>query len=511
MSDSANDLSSENVATEPKSAITGPFDSLREYLAAVEANGRLLRIPDMDQDRYEASGFAYRLVEEFGFDNAPPFLIEKIRIGGEWMNGPVIGNVFGGWDNEALAYGVPASAQRARDPYRAAFEHLRGIYAAGDGWPRVAPIEVAADRAACKEVVARGDDANLHRFPWLQTNPGDAGAYITAGTVFVEDPELGRNVATYRCQIKSGTRIGVNMENGQNAWSILKKYQQRGHATLPAAVAIGVDPITFAVGTSKMAKLGEDELEIVGGLRGRPVEIVRCETSSVRVPAHAEIVLEGEISATDTEEEGPYGEVYGFMGLKKPANFFMDIAAITHRRAPWMVNAFAGITKLTMSLPQIVANNIAYRRIIPNLVEFYRPIETIGVAILSIDKRFPGDGLSAGQHIAANDLFAKLVIVVDRDVDVRDKTQIFQALGTRWQPHPASLLIPQTRGFPLDPSAPTRWVTSKMIVDATRQWPAEGGPETAPRISRQILEEQSPDTFDLVAERWEEYFKNWPR
>lgn len=258
-----------------------------------------------------------------------------------------------------------------------------------------------------------------------------------------------------------------------------------------------------------MAQLGEDELEIAGGLRGRPVEIVRCETSGVRVPAHAEIVLEGEISATETEEEGPYGEVYGYMGLKKPQNFFMDVKAITCRRSPWIVNAFAGITKLTMSLPQIVANNIAFRKIIPNLVEFYRPIETIGVAVLSIDKRFPGDGMTAGQHVAANDLFAKLVIVVDRDVDVRNKTEIFQAIGTRWQPHPASQLIPQTRGFPLDPSAPTRWMTSKMIVDATRQWPAEGGPEKPPRISREILEEMSPGTFELVASRWQEYWKDW--
>lgn len=497
------------MTTDDIPTITGPFDSLRDYVAAVDASGRLLRIADMDQDRFEASGFAYRLVDEFGFDDAPPFLIERIRSGGNWFDSPVIGNVFGGWDNEALAFGARTAPGDSRDPYRAAFEHLSRIYAAADGWPRVAPVEVSPDNAPCKEVVTTGDDCDLLRFPWLQTNPGDAGAYITAGTVFVEDPELGRNVATYRCQIKNGRRIGVNMENGQNAWSMLKKFQQRGQATMPAAVAVGVDPITFAVGTSKMAQLGEDELEIVGGLRDKPVEIVRCETSGVRVPAQAEIIIEGHISATDTDEEGPYGEVYGYMGLKKPANFFMDVDAITHRRTPWVVNAFAGITKLTMSLPQIVANNIAYRKVLPNLVEFYRPIETLGVAVLSINKRFPGDGLAAGQHIAANDLFAKLVIVVDGDVDVRNKTQIFQALGTRWQPHPASLLVPQTRGFPLDPSAPTRWVTSKMIVDATRQWPAEGGPADAPKISRQILQEQSPDTFDLVAERWDEYWKDW--
>ncbi|MFQ5636334.1 MAG: UbiD family decarboxylase, partial [Gammaproteobacteria bacterium] len=466
---------------------------------------RLLRIAEMDQDCYEPTGFAYRLVEEFGFDDAPPFLIEKILIDGRLRDGPVIGNVFGGWDNEALAYGVEPGRRPAIPP-----PPLNGLDAHG-GWPRIAPVEIDATQAPCKQLVVSGDAVDLERFPWIRTNPGDAGAYITAGTVFVEDPELGRNVATYRCQIKGRKRIGVNMETGQNAWSFLKKYQDSGRASMPAAVVIGADPITFAVGTSKMAKLGEDELEFAGGLRGRPVELVRCETSDLRVPAHAEIVLEGEISATDTDEEGPYGEVYGYMGLKKPDNFFMDIEAITCRKSPWLVNAFAGVTKLTMSLPQIVANNIEYRRAIPGLVEFYRPIETIGVAVLSIDKRRPGEGMAAGRHIADDDLFAKLIIVVDKDVDVRNKTQIFQALGTRWQPHPAASLIRETKGFPLDPSAPTRWVTSKMIIDATRQFAAEGGPESAPRISRELLRELSPGTFDLVARRWDEYWKGGSR
>jgi 3-polyprenyl-4-hydroxybenzoate decarboxylase len=105
-------------------------------------------------------------------------------------------------------------------------------------------------------------------------------------------------------------------------------------------------------------------------------------------------------------------------------------------------------------------------------------------------------------------MFSKAIIVVDADIDLHDKDQIFHALGTRWQPSPASLLIPRTRGIPLDPSAPTRWVTSKMIIDATRQLPGEGGPEKWPAISRLVLEERSPETFELVARRWPEYRKN---
>jgi UbiD family decarboxylase len=490
-------------------AATGPYDSFREFVAALDARGRLLRIREMDQDRFEATGFAYRMIQEKGYHAAPAFLIERLKCGGRWIDGPVLGNVFPGWLAEALAYGVadPRGAERAL--YDATRQHLATKLGADGRWPRLPPVTVTRDEAPVKQVVQLGDDADLTGFPWVHTNPGDAGPYITAGTVFMEDPELGRNVATYRCQVKGPRRLGVNCEIGQHGWSFIQRAKQRGEASVPAAVVIGVDPITFSIGTSKLAGLGEDELDIAGGLRGRPVPLVKCETSHVLVPANAEIVIEGDIPTAETDEEGPYAEIYGYIGLKKPANFFMNVRAITHRRDPWVINAFAGVTKITMSMPQAVANYVHYRRLIPNLVDLYRPVETNGVVLVSIDKRLPGEGMNAGQHIAAGDMFSKAIIVVDRDVDLHDKDQVFHALGTRWQPHPGSLLIPQTKGFPLDPSAPRRWLTSKMIIDATRQLPAEGGPERWPAIARVTLDEKSPDTARLVDSRWDEYWRGW--
>jgi 4-hydroxy-3-polyprenylbenzoate decarboxylase len=495
----------------PERPASGPFRSFREYMEALEHFGRVVRIAEMDQDRFEPTGFAYRAIEEFGFQGAPAFRIERIRSGGRWIDGPVFGNVFPGWVAEALAYGVPGVTGDDRAMYRATREHLGRLLGPDGRWPRLPPVMVAPDSAPVKHAIVRGDDVDLGRFPWIQTNPGDAGPYITAGTLFVEDPELGRNVATYRCQVKGPRRIGVNCEIGQHGWNFIQKARKRGEPAVPAAVVVGVDPVTFSVGTSKITGLGEDELEVAGGLMGRPVELVPCETNPVRVPAHAELVIEGEIPTDQGEEEGPYGEVYGYMGLKKPWNFFMNVRAVTHRERPWIVNAFAGITKVTMSMLQAVANFAHYRRIIPGLVDLYRPVETIGVVLASIDKRMPGDGMIAGQHIAAGDMFGKCVIVVDKDIDLQDKNQIFHALGTRWQPRPGSLLIPQTKGFPLDPSAPTRWMTSKMVIDATRQLPAEGGPEKWPAVSRVLIEEQSPETFELVARRWGEYWNDWGR
>ncbi len=495
---------------EPDSTpMCGPFDSLRDYVAALDASGKLLRIGEMDQDKFEATGFAYRMIQEFGWHDAPAFHIDRVKVDGRWLEGPLLGNVYCGWLSEALAYGASSAAGSQRELYRSTFRHLEGMLDAQGKWPRLAPVEMNSAGAACQEVQRFGDEINILDFPWIQTNPADAGRYITAGTVFMEDPDMGRNVGTYRCQIKGPRKIGVNTEIGQHAWNFLMRAKKRGAKTVPAAVVMGADPITFALGTGKMTGLGEDELAVAGGLRGRPVELVRCQTSDLLVPGHAEIVLEGDICLTEMEAEGPYGEVYGYMGLEKPENFFMTVNAVTHRQQPWVVNSFAGITKLTLSIPQIVSNNQSYRKIIPNLVEFYRPTETTGVALASINKRMPGEGMTAGQHIAAADLFAKIIIVVDGDVDVHDKDQVFHALGTRWQPDPASLIIPQTRGMPLDPSAPTRWLTSKAIIDATRQLPAEGGPEHWPQVSRVLLDEQSPETQELVARRWAEYWQGW--
>lgn len=494
--------------------MTGPYNSLREYIEALDARGRLLRLPHMDQDQFEATGFAYRMIEELGYHAAPAFLIEHVKTGGQWLDGPVLGNVFPGWLAEALAYGVPEAAignLPADDPrlYHLTRKHLALKLGIDDRWPRIPPREIERTAAPVKEVVITGDDVNLLAFPWLQTNPGDAGAYITAGTVFMEDPEHGRNVATYRCQVKGPRKLGVNCEIGQHGWIYLQRAKQRGEASLPVAVVLGADPITFSVGTSKLAGLGEDELDIAGGLRGQAVDLVACESSALRVPAAAELVIEGEIPVDQVEEEGPYGEVYGYMGLKKPRNFVMHVRTITHRHKPWIVNAFAGVTKLTMSMPQAVGNFSRYKKLLPGLVDLYRPVETTGVVLASIDKRLPGEGMSAGQCLAAGDLFSKVIIIVDGDIDLHDKGQIFHALGTRWQPDPASLLIPRTKGFPLDPSAPVRWLTSKMIIDATRQLPAEGGPAQWPAVSRVLLNQQSPHTHALVASRWAEYWKSW--
>ena len=158
------------------------------------------------------------------------------------------------------------------------------------------------------------------------------------------DPQLGSNVGTYRCQVKGPRKLGVNPEPGQHGWLLLREMQQRGDKVAKVAIAVAPDPMTFCASSTKMAGFKEDELEFVGGLRGSPLPVVKCETCDIRVPAHSEFIIEGEMPLDSFEQEGPYGEMYGFQGAGKPENFFMNIKAVTHRRNPWVLNSFTGLT-----------------------------------------------------------------------------------------------------------------------------------------------------------------------
>jgi UbiD family decarboxylase len=426
------------------------------------------------------------------------------------MDGPIIANLYGGLDTEAMAYGVEEITNNQDQMFRAAMKKI--LSTAGDNgeWRRIKPIVVDSQAAPCKEVIVQESDVDIFRYPWLKNNPGDAGQYINSGGVILQDPELGRNVGTYRCQVKEAKKIGINPEPGQNGWNFLMSMREQGKRIASAAVVLGVDPIVFSMSSTKVAGLGEDELEFAGGFKGKPVELVKCETSDILVPANAEFVIEGEIPLDDEEAEGPYAEMYGYMGTAKPRNFYMNVKAITHRKNPWFVNVFTGVTKDRHVAPMEVTDYLRFKKVIPNLTAIHSPLWAVGVTVLSIDKKFPGEGIAAGGHVAASKITAKTVIIVDKDVDVLNFRDVLHAVGSRWQPHRASLTIPQMTGMPssIDPSTPVSGITSKIIIDATRQFPAEGGPESWPPVSRAVLEEHCPEAFELVDSQWEKYFES---
>jgi UbiD family decarboxylase len=487
---------------------TGPYDSLRDYLAALEARGRVLRVREVDQDNYEGTALMFRLIDEYGADKAPAVLFEKIKIDGKWREGPMVGNIFAGWDTAAMVYGIEKITDNQKEMYGAVIDKLSTYVDEGGQWKQIKPTIVDETKAPCKEVIITGDDVDVTKFPWFKNNPGDGGRYINTGAVFMEDPELGRNVGTYRCQVKGKKKIGLNTEKGQHGWQFMVRANRRGEKVKQVAIALGTDPIIYAMSTTKLAGLGEDELNFAGGFKGKPVALVKCETSDLLVPANAEMIIEGEAPTGEVEDEGPYGEMFGYMG-RQHKNFYMNIKAITHRKNPIFYNSSGG-TKTTHMVPWQAGTFFKLKKVIPYLVASYDPHEAIGIKVLSIDKRFPGQGMAAGQ-IAAGSPVGKIFIVVDKDVDVMNITEVLHAVATRWQPYPASLIIPQANTVMLDPSQSHRFMTSKIIIDATRQLPAEGGPKSFPPLNRNLLKDKAPQSFEIVEKKWSEYLKDWEK
>jgi UbiD family decarboxylase len=252
-----------------------------------------------------------------------------------------------------------------------------------------------------------------------------------------------------------------------------------------------------------------DELAIAGGLAGRPVRVVRSETNDFLVPATAEMIIEGEVPLDDMRPEGPYGEMVGYQGQRKERQFWMRVTAVTHRKKPWIMNNFTGVQAGSLMAAGHARPFYQLKQDIPAVVDLYSDNRTVGVTFVGIRKTRPGQGIEIAKQIAERNFFAKVVVVVDDDLDVTNPEQMLSALGARWQPHRASHLFEALPGLPLDPSATQRGRTSKIAIDATRQWPEEGGPVRFPDLNETLLKEGAPASFARVDRQWGELIRDW--
>ena len=487
---------------------TGPYDSLREYIRAMEATGNLVHVAEMNQDEYETTAFVYRSIERLGYWKAPALLVDRVKIDGEWVEGPLLANAFGPWASEALCLGVPMEEinDNHEQMYRKTLDLVEKKMGVA-GLDKVEPEVVNASAAPVKEIILTGDDIDLTKFAFIQTNPADAGRYMTTGSVIMLDPQLGTNVGTYRCQIKGPRQIGVNPEPTQDGWRMIMAAKQRGEKTMKCSIVMGADPLVFTASSTKLGgPMGGDELALAGGLRGKPVQVVKSEHSDIMVPAHAEMVIEGEIPLDELLPEGPFAELYGYLGRAKEENFFMNVTAITHRPKPIIVNAYTGIARAYCTAPVEAGFRAQFRRSVPGFLNMHLLLQALGVYIVQINKTSPGQGISAGLAASSSSGLAKVVIVVDKDVNIYRLDDVMASLGSRWQPVPGTVLIPQSQGAPLDPSAPKRGLTSRVIIDATRQFESEGGPATMAPVSRELLEELAPNAFPNIDAKWETFF-----
>jgi 4-hydroxy-3-polyprenylbenzoate decarboxylase len=201
--------------------------------------------------------------------------------------------------------------------------------------------------------------------------------------------------------------------------------------------------------------------------------------------------------------------MFGYLGPKKEAVFWMNVTKITHRRDPWVMNSFTGMQRGYTTSPVEVLYERIMRRSIPYLIDFHYPQDMMGVSFVSIDKTAPGQGLEAGRTVANRVGICKVVVVVDKDMDVLDRTQMLFAMGSRWQPDPASEIIPKGVANITDPSAVIQGQTSKIVIDATMQLPEEGGPKVYAKRNRVLLEELAPDALAQVDTTFGAALRDW--
>lgn len=494
---------------------SAPFESLRDYLEAMEDWGLLVRFTDVDQDAWEATAIMYQLTDRFGLYGAPVVVFENIRIDGRWIKGPIIGNNQGHWHQEALVWGIEPDLAEPRNSYRRALARMVGLLQANDGdYPQIPPVRIAREQAPCKQVVLEGDDLDITSFAFIQGNPGDAGRYINTGSTFSSDPEWQQNFGTYRCQIMGPRLIHLNSEPNQTAHRMFLRARERGEKSVRIAVVLGQDPVTWLVSGSRVPitpKKPVDELAYVGGLRGKALEVVKADLSDLVIPAHCEMVIEGEIDLTELVAEGPYHETYGYLGNRNTDRFRFNVLRVTHRRDPILMNSFTSIGGGFCRAAMDAYSDVLWKQRYPQIRQIYYHDDSKGITYISIRKDKPGLGLEIAKAYSERSLIAKVVVVVDDDLDVMNQAEMLLALGSRWQPAKASELYAGKPASFFEPSSPDGKVTDKIAIDATMQWPAEGGPAEFPALNRNLFEKAAaPDIMGKVVAKWPELLTRRP-
>jgi 2,5-furandicarboxylate decarboxylase 1 len=319
-----------------------------------------------------------------------------------------------------------------------------------------------------KDVIQKGKAVDLEALPIVTHCSKDAGPFITAGMVTARDPETGvRNVSINRMQLKGKDKLGIRMMPPQHLGMIQAKSEKLGK-NLEVAVAIGNHPFeTLSAATS--FDFGVDEFTIAGALRQEPLQLVKCETVNLEVPAFAEIVLEGEILSGVREPEGPFGD---FMQFYVPVmnNHVVKVKAITHRREPIYQTIQASSLEDTHILGLSREGMVyeAVSKVADVLAVCLAP--TIFSCMISIRKRFEGEPKKVAAAAFGAYSWLKYCVVVDHDVNVFDLGDVWWVMATRSRPDKGLLLVEEAMGFPRDPFHIHH---SKLGIDATApldQW-----------------------------------------
>ncbi len=360
---------------------------------------------------------------------------------------------------------------------------------------------VPASEAPVKEVILRGKDVDLGLLPIVHHHELDSGKYLIIGSLICKDPDTGiPNAGVYRHEMKGKDQLGCMIAPDHHAAYSARRCAELGKP-MEIVIAVGHHP-AVTMGAITHGGMDVNELELMGGLLGEPLEVTSAETVDLPVPARAEIAIEGIIDPRNMVTDGPFAEYSGYYGLTHPC-YLIKVTAITMRKDAIYHDLDPAHREHTLSeaLPSMCHVYDVVKRAVPTVQAVYRPYGGTGVyhVYISIKKRIQGEGKFAGLAALSAGPATKLVVVVDEDIDVYNEEEVLWAIATRVEADIDVSIIPWVAGAHLDPSCydETRFkrgsMTTKMIIDATR--PVELPFATRITPPRALWESMSLDNY----------------
>jgi len=462
------------------------YKDLREFVKRLERAGELKRIPFEVDPVLEMTEFADRAVKSGG----PALLFEKAR----GSSIPVLMNAFASMRRMQMALEVDSLDEVAeriteflqpRTP-EGVWDKLKMVpklVEAGSFFPR----EVSG--GPCKEVVRR-DNFSLFDYPVLQCWPADGGRFITLPLVFSRNPDTGkRNCGMYRMQIFDERTTGMHWQTHKQGAEHYRRLLTAGkQARMDVAVAIGADPATVFASILPLPP-DMDEMMFAGFLRREPVNMVKCETVDLEVPAEAELVLEGYLELGELRTEGPFGDHTGFYSLEDKYPVF-HVTCITSRKQPIYMATIVGPPPMEDYYMGKAIERIflpLMRLQLPEVRDMAMPAEGVfhNLLLVSIRKSYPGHARKVMHAIwgMGQAMFSKCIVVVDEDVDVQNVREVAWKALNNIDPQ-RDIEFSMGPVDSLDHASRLPNYGSKMGVDATRKWPGEGFTRPWPEVIR---------------------------
>ncbi|NVJ50360.1 MAG: 4-hydroxy-3-polyprenylbenzoate decarboxylase [Gammaproteobacteria bacterium] len=480
------------------------YRDLRDFIAQLESMGELKRISHPIDPNLEMTEIADRTLRAGG-----PALLFENPIGSDI---PVLANLFGTARRVALGMGQADTAALREVGELLAFlkqpEPPQGIKEAWSQLPifkqvlNMAPKTIK--KAPCQEIVWRGDEIDLARLPVQTCWPGDAAPLITWGLVITQGPHKSRqNLGIYRQQVIAPNKVIMRwLSHRGGALDFHEWQQQHPGKPFPVAVALGADPATI-LGAVTPVPDNMSEYAFAGLLRGKKTELTECVLHDLKVPASAEIVLEGYIYPDELAPEGPFGDHTGYYNEVDHFPVF-TIEAITMRERPIYHSTYTGRPPDEPAILGVALNEVfvpILKKQFPEIEDFYLPPEgcSYRMAIVTIKKQYPGHAkrvMLGVWSFLRQFMYTKFVIVTDDDVNARDWQDVIWAITTRVDPTRDTTLIDHTPIDYLDFASPVSGLGSKMGIDATNKWPGETDREWGEVI------QQDPAVKQKIDEIW---------